>query len=387
MTKVSVPIVRRYVIAPDSFKGTMSSLEICDLIEYVIRQEDPDAHVVKVPIADGGEGFVEAYLNMCGGSTYEEEVSGPLFNPVNARWGMLTDGQTAIIEMSSAAGLTILPVEERNPEKTTTSGVGELIVCAVQKGAQKIILGLGGSATNDGGIGMAHVLGYRFLDDKGNVLSPVGSNLIHISRITAPHIKLIPESILFEAACDVNNTIFGSNGAAYIYGPQKGADLSMVERLDRGLENLAHHIQTDLGIDIVNLPGGGAAGGLGAGTAAFLGAKLHSGIDLLLDAVGFDDIVCGADYVFTGEGRLDGQSISGKAPVGIARRAKRHNVPVIGIAGSIGRDIDLLYDMGFTSIISTISSPGTLEETLDLCREDLSAAVKSIIRLIVSKNR
>jgi len=362
----------------------MSSMEICGLIEQTILREDPDAHVDKVPVADGGEGFVDAYLTMCGGRKYEKLVSGPLFEPVRAYWGMLTDDCTAVIEMSAAAGLELLTPEQRNPGNTTTLGVGELIIDAVEKGARKIILGLGGSATNDGGIGMAYALGYRFLDEAGQELPPVGFSLARIHHIEAPAGKRITDTVIIEAACDVDNPLYGSNGAAHIYGPQKGADADMAARLDAGLVNLAVRLSEDMGIDISRIPGGGAAGGLGAGAVAFLDAKLHSGIDLLLDAVNFDEMVRHADYCFTGEGRIDGQSLSGKTPVGVARRAQKYHVPVIGIAGSLGRDIDSLYDAGFTTVISTIRSLNTLEETLKSCREDLCAAVRSVIRLIVT---
>jgi len=377
--------MRRYVIAPDSFKGTMSSLEICELIEKIILQEDPDALVYKTPVADGGEGLVDAYLTMCGGKRYITEVSGPLFEPVTAYWGMLQDGTTAVIEMAAAAGLPLLTKEEHNPEITTTRGVGELILIAIENGAKKIILGLGGSATNDGGIGMACALGYRFLDAKGRELSPVGSSLGQIAHICPPEVNRIPESVVIEAACDVNNTISGKQGAAYIFAPQKGANTSMVSRLDTGLVNLAWHTKNDMGIDVQNVIGGGAAGGLGAGVVVFLGGKLRSGIELLLDTINFDDLVRQADYVITGEGRMDGQSLSGKTPVGVAKRAKKYHVPVIGIAGSLGEDIDPLYDVGFTTIISTIRDLAPLEETLKSCRKDLSSTVKSIIRLIVQK--
>lgn len=379
--------MRRYVIAPDSFKGTMSSIEICDLIEKTILEVDPEAKIDKVPVADGGEGLVDAFLSMSGGkgTRINARATGPLFAPVEAFFGMLDDGGTAIIEMAAVAGLPILTKEERNPEKTTTVGVGELILKAIEHGAKKIIIGLGGSATNDGGIGMAYTLGYRFYDIQGGELQPIGGSLAQIARIAVPEKKMIPDSIVIEAACDVNNLLLGKNGAAYIFGPQKGADPQMVEALDQGLMNLADRLEADLGIDVRSIPGGGAAGGLGAGVVAFLGGTLRPGIELLLDAVHFDELVSQADYVFTGEGRMDGQSLSGKTPVGVARRAKRFNVPVIGIVGSLGKEVEPLYEVGFTTIISTIRDLASLEETLKTCREDLVTLVKSLVRLIVTK--
>jgi glycerate kinase len=387
--------MRRYVIAPDSFKGTMTSREICDLIEAVILEVDPGAIIDKIPIADGGEGLVDAFLAMSGGQgrRIETQVTGPRFATINSFYGLfagqgLISGpeETAIIEMAAAAGLPLLAAAERNPAETTTVGVGELILEAVAHGAKNIIVGLGGSATNDGGIGLAHALGYRFYDQTGAELVPVGGNLVKIALIKAPATPMIPPSIVIEAACDVNNPMFGPQGAAFIFAPQKGADPAMVIALDRGLMNLADRIEADLGLDVRQLPGGGAAGGLGAGLVAFLGATLRPGIELLLDAVNFDQRVCQADYVFTGEGRMDGQSLAGKAPVGIARRARRYNVPVIGVVGSLGQDVEALYDVGFTTVISTIRDLASLEDTLRQARPDLAALVKSLVRLIVAKD-
>lgn len=380
-------IMRRYVIAPDSFKGTMSSIEICDLIEGIILELDPGAKVDKVPVADGGEGLVDAFLSMSGGKgrRIETRVTGPLFAPVDSFFGMLDDGDTAIVEMAAAAGLPMLTKEQRNPEKTTSVGVGELLLQAVEAGAKKIVIGLGGSATNDGGIGMAHALGFRFLDSAGTELSPVGGSLAKIARIVPPSEKAIPDSIVIEAACDVNNLMYGKKGAAYIFGPQKGADPEMVEALDQGLMNLADRLEQDLGINVRHIPGGGAAGGLGAGVVAFLGGTLRPGIELLLDAVHFDELVSQADYVFTGEGRMDGQSLSGKTPVGVAMRAKRFNVPVIGVVGSLGKEVEPLYEVGFTTVVSTIRDLASLDETLRNARIDLITMVRTLVRLIVAK--
>lgn len=378
--------MRRYVIAPDSFKGTMSSMEICDLFENIVRELDPGAHVDKVPVADGGEGLVDAFLSMSGGKgrRIETTVTGPLFAPVASFFGMLDD-DTAIVEMAAAAGLPMLSREERNPEKTTSIGVGELILKAVESGAKKIVIGLGGSATNDCGLGLAQVMGYRFLDKDGAELSPVGASLVKVAKIVPPTSKMIPDSIVIEAACDVNNPLYGKNGAAYIFGPQKGADPAMVEALDQGLRNMADRIEADLGLDVRSIPGGGAAGGLGAGVVAFMGGSLRPGIELLLDAVHFDDMVSQADYVFTGEGRMDGQSLSGKTPVGVAMRAKKFNVPVIGVVGSLGKDVDSLYGVGFTTVVSTIRDLATLEETLKNAKIDLITMLRTLIRLIVAK--
>jgi len=374
--------MHRYLVAPDSFKGTMSSSEVCMIIEQAILEAEPDALVEKVAVADGGEGLVDAYLSMFGGERICNDVTGPLFKPVRAFWGLLPDGQTAVIEMAAASGLPLLTAAEKNPEQTTTLGVGELVLSAINHGVKKIVLGLGGSATNDGGIGLASALGYRFLDAAGHDLPPVGSSLQKISRIVPPASSPIPAGLEIEAACDVSNPLLGLQGAAHVFAPQKGADPGMVERLDQGLANLAGRIDADLAIDVRNIPGGGAAGGLGAGVVAFLGGRLRPGIELMLDAAGFDRKVQAADFVITGEGRMDGQTLSGKAPVGVARRAKRYQVPVIGIVGSLGGNADALYEIGFTTIISTIRELASQEDTLGSCRQDLAAAVKAVIRLI-----
>ena len=374
--------MHRYLIAPDSFKGTMSSSEVCLIIEQAILEAEPDALVEKVAVADGGEGLVDAYLSMFGGERIWIDVTGPLFKPVRAFWGLLPDGQTAVIEMAAAAGLPLLSAAEKNPEQTTTLGVGELVMSAINHGVKKIVLGLGGSATNDGGIGLASALGYRFLDAAGRDLLPTGSSLLKISRIVPPAASPLPAGLEIEAACDVSNPLLGLQGAAHVFAPQKGADPGMVERLDQGLANLAVRIAADLAIDVLNVPGGGAAGGLGAGVVAFLGGRLRPGIELMLDAADFDRKVQDADFVITGEGRMDGQTLSGKAPVGVVRRAKRYQVPVIGIVGSLGGNADALYEIGFTTIISTIRELASLEDTLGSCRQDLAAAVKAVVRLI-----
>lgn len=373
--------MNKYVIAPDSFKGTMSSQEVCDIIERGILECDCDAQILKVPVSDGGEGFAEAYIKQCGGTRCELQVKGPLFEPVQAQWGMLADQKTAVIEMAAAAGLTLIKAEQQNPELTTTWGVGELILEAISKGAEKIILGLGGSASNDGGMGMAAALGCRFLDADGVELSPIGANLAKIARITtAPDLS----KIQFEAACDVNNRLFGPEGAAYVFAGQKGADQAMQERLDEGLKNLAAKIESELGVQVGDLSGGGAAGGLGAGVVAFLGGTLKPGIELLLDTMNFNALIQDADFIITGEGRMDGQSLAGKTPVGIARRGKQFGVPVIGIAGSLSQDLNPLYAEGFTALFSTIRDVDSLEATLAHCREDLYETVKAVVNLILA---
>lgn len=377
---------RRYVLAPDSFKGTLSSAEVCDLLAAVIAEHDPTASVTKVPVADGGEGLVDAFLAVTGdrGRTVDARVTGPLFAPVDAFFGLLDD-DTAIVEMAAAAGLPIVAADERDPTRTTTLGVGELVSHAIRAGARRIVVGLGGSATNDGGLGLAQAFGYRFLDAAGAELPPTGGSLARIARIVPPPTSPLPAGVGVEAACDVNNPLTGREGAAYIFGPQKGADPAMVAALDAGLENLADRIAADLGVDVRGLPGGGAAGGLGAGLVAFLGATLRPGIDLLLDAVGFDAIVADADWVITGEGRMDGQSLAGKTPVGVALRAQAHGVRVVGIAGSLGPGAEALYDVGFTALFSTVPGVAPLDEVLAHAADNLTRVATAVVRLLAAR--
>lgn len=318
----------RILLAPDSFKGTMAAKEVCDIMARACFAVCPSCAVTAIPVADGGEGLCESLAAACAGEVYTIAVSGVFGEQTKAHYALLPDG-TGVVEMAQAAGLP-LAGERMNPETASTYGVGELLLAAKKQGAKRILLGLGGSATNDCGIGLAAALGYRFLDANGQPVEPVGKNMQHIAAIAAPR---EPYGLPVTAACDVTNPLYGPNGAAFVYAPQKGADADMVQRLDTGLAHLAAVLQHALGKDVAHEPGAGAAGGMGAGVLAFLDGTLQSGIDLFLDAVQFDAQLEKADVVFTGEGKFDAQSLQGKVISGIERRARQKGVPVVLVCG------------------------------------------------------
>ena len=369
--------MKRFILAPDSFKGTMSAGEICTIMAAAIRKYLPSAHITSVPLADGGEGMVEALVTISGGDYAQADVSGPYGELLTATYALLPD-QTAVVELASCCGLPLVG-ENKNPALTSTVGLGELILAAARRGAKKIIVGLGGSASNDCGLGLATAFGYRFLDKNGNEIEPIGQNMAAVEKIVPP--AALPDLDII-AACDVDNPLFGPRGAAYTFAPQKGADPALVEFLDFGLEHMARIIKQDLGRDVAALPGAGAAGGLGAAVVAFLGGAIRSGIDLVLDAANFDQLLVDADLVFTGEGRLDWQSIYGKVPIGVATRAKAKGVPVIALCGSLGPGAEAVYKHGITAVFSairTVTDFATLQQT---CREDLRLLTEAVVRMI-----
>jgi len=374
--------MKKVILAPDSFKGTMSSIKICNIMEEVINKHIPDIDVIKIPVADGGEGTVECFLEALGGSIIQTEVSGPFFDKINSFYGILPDQTTAIIEMASAAGLP-LAGDKKDPTITTTYGVGELIKHAViENGCRKIIIGLGGSSTTDGGTGMAGALGVKFFDEHNKEFIPVGGTLEKISRIDLSGlIKEIKDCTIL-GMCDVDNPLYGKNGAAYIFGPQKGADDESVRLLDKGLEHLANQLKRQFNLDVAQNPGAGAAGGLGAGILAFLNGSLESGIETVLDTVKFDALLSNANIVFTGEGRIDGQSLRGKVVAGVAKRAKKQNVPVIAVVGDIGDDIDGIYEAGVSAIVSInrVAVPFSIAATRS--ESDLKNTMDTIMRLL-----
>lgn len=372
----------RFLIAPDSFKGTLTSAEVCDIIGDAILSVIPKAKIIKLPVADGGEGLSSSLLNAVGGEWVEAVVTGVFGTPMKAGFAMLSNGSAAI-DMSACAGLP-LAGENKNPAETTTRGVGALIQDAVKRGAKNIILGLGGSATNDCGMGMAAGLGYRFMDCYGKELDPVGSSMTSVERILRPK---VPLKIEVTAACDVDNPLFGEHGAAVVFAPQKGANENMVKELDDGLRNMAEIILRDLKIDVSTLPGAGAAGGMGAGVVAFLGGSLRSGIDLMLDAAEFDVLLYDADYVITGEGRMDAQSVRGKVPAGIAKRAAKKGKPVIAINGSLGEGADEMYSAGITAIYAATEKPLSLEEIKLTCRDDLFRIAVKAAKALISNEK
>ena len=377
--------MEKIIIAPDSFKGTMSSAKVCEIIERSVRRRVPGAEVLSVPIADGGEGSVDAFLRAAGGEKKPINVTGPNGDPVEAFYGLLPDN-TAVVEMAAAAGLP-LAFGRRDPEKTTTYGVGQILRHLVETGVEKIIVGLGGSATNDGGAGAAAAAGVVFLDGNGKGFVPVGGTLRDIGRIDAGNMPRGFSDVEVITMCDIDNPLCGPSGAAAVFGPQKGADPEMVKRLDNGLVHLAEVVRRDLKCGIANLKGAGAAGGMGGGMAAFFGSRLQPGIETVLDTVGFDEMLCGADLVITGEGKLDAQSLRGKAVIGVARRAKRQNVMTVALVGDIGEGMEAAYDEGLAGAF-TINRLAVPYDKARLTSEaDLEFTTDNLMRFILWKRR
>jgi glycerate 2-kinase len=346
---------KKILIAPDSFKGSLTAHEVAAAIERGIQQLLPDAQLIKLPISDGGEGLVSVVTPALGGCIVTTNVCGPLPGQrVDARWGLSADGTLAVIEMAEASGLTLVPAGQRDPKMTTTFGVGELIKAALDAGVSSILIGIGGSATNDGGAGMAEALGVRFLDAAGTPLAQGGAALVDIGSIDVQGKDPRLDDVEVLVACDVQNTICGIHGASTVYGPQKGANLSDISLLDKALLRFAGTVESDLGIDVLSLPGGGAAGGLGAGLVAFCGATLKSGIELVLQLTGFEDHLQGVDLVVTGEGRIDRQVRFGKAIAGVIGQAKHHHVPVTAVVGSIEGSRESYLDDGFLDDLESL---------------------------------
>lgn len=371
--------MRKYVVIPDSFKGCLSSGEICDIIAREIRRRDPEARVCALPVADGGEGTVDAFLGALGGEKVAVPCRDPYGRPLTAHYGLFPDGKTAVIEMAAAAGLPLVG-EDRRVADTTTYGVGQLIAHALKRGAERIILGLGGSATNDGGCGAAAALGVEFLDAEGKAFVPVGGTLRRIAHIRVDGLLPALRQAEVIAMCDIDNPLCGESGAAAVFAPQKGADAATVRMLDEGLAHLAAVIEKDLGRSLLTLPGGGAAGGFGAGSVAFLGARLQMGIEAVLDLTDFDRLAADAYLVITGEGRLDSQSLRGKVVVGVARRARALGVPVVALVGSSETDIAAAYDAGVTAVFPINPAPTTLSEALAHARTHLAFTAENVLR-------
>ena len=354
----------KIVIAPDSYKESLSALEVAQAVEAGFRQVFPDADYVLVPVADGGEGTVDAMVAATGGRKETVTVSGPLGEPVEAFYGLTGDGDTAVIEMAAASGLALVPPDRRNPLLTNSRGTGELIRAALDAGARRFILGIGGSATNDGGAGMVQALGVRLLDLEGRELAGSGGDLARLERIDVSALDPRLAECRIEVACDVDNPLTGARGASAVFGPQKGATPEMVQALDANLARLARIVGRDLGVAVDTVPGAGAAGGMGAAMLAFFGATLKPGIEIVTAAVDLDDHVRDADLVITGEGRIDFQTVHGKTPIGVARVAKRHGKPVIGIAGSLGAEVGVVHAHGIDAVFSVLGKPCTLDEAL-----------------------
>ncbi len=371
----------KYLLVPDSFKGTMSSMDVINVMENVIRKIDLEAKIHALPVADGGEGSVDAFLYALGGERIEVMVQGPFGNLIPSFYGMVDEGKTAVIEMAAAAGLPLVG-DRRNPLRTSTFGVGELIVHALDKGVDKIILALGGSATNDGGCGMASALGVRFLNRNGEDFIPIGGTLKEIVHIDLSQLDKRLDRIDVTTMCDIDNPLYGEQGAAYIFGPQKGATSRTLTLLDDGLRHLDQIVKNDLGLDYANLPGSAAAGGMGFGSMVFMKARLQMGIEAVLDAVDFNHLLEETDYVFTGEGQFDSQSLRGKVVIGVARRAKEKNVPVIAVVGQISGLLDGAFDLGVTSMFSINTRAEDFAVSRYKSKENLENVMENILKLL-----
>lgn len=371
----------KIIVAPDSFKGSVSAKEAAENIKLGILRVDQNAEIVCVPMADGGEGTVQSLVDATGGELVHTRVTGPLLESVDAFYGILGDGRTAVIEMAAASGLPLVPADQRNPMNTTTYGTGELIKQALDRGCREIIIGIGGSATNDGGFGMAKALGARFLDKEGHDIGHGGGSLGRLHTIDVSQLDERLKDCCITAACDVDNPLCGHRGATYVFGPQKGAKGEMLELLDSNLARYAEIIREALGRDIKDCPGAGAAGGLGGGLLAFMNGKLQRGIHIVIDKVKLEEQLKDADLVITGEGMMDVQTQYGKTPFGVAVAAKKYGIPVIALAGQIGKDARMLYEMGIDSIFSIVEGVTTLEEAMENAPVLLQNAAERVMRL------
>ena len=372
----------KIVIAPDSYKESLSALEVATAIELGFREIWPDADYVKLPVADGGEGTVEAMVAATQGRIVKVAVTGPLGEQVDGFYGIAGDEQSAFIEMAAASGLELVPAAQRDPLVTTSWGTGELIRHALDAGVKHIIIGIGGSATNDGGAGMVQALGAKLLDEAGKPLGQGGGELEKLAKIDISDLDKRLKNCRIEVACDVTNPLTGDHGATAVFGPQKGATPEMIVQLDAALDRYAHIIQRDLDVNVLKLAGGGAAGGMGAALYAFCGAELRRGIEIVTDALHLDEHVADADLVITGEGRIDSQTINGKVPVGVAKVAKRYNKPVIGIAGSLTADVGVVHDHGIDAVFSVIFTICTLEDALENAGENVRLAARNVAAVL-----
>lgn len=371
--------MKKVILIPDSFKGTMSSAEICKIMGDKIHEYYPECEVVSIPVADGGEGSVDAFLDAVGGEKIYKDVTGPYFGEsVKGYYGILP-GNIAVLEMAAAAALPMVG-DRKDPSKTTTYGVGELLLDAAKRGVGKIILGLGGSATNDAACGLASAVGISFFDEDGNKFIPVGGTLDKIARIDVSTLDESLKKIPITTMCDIDNPFYGPEGAAAIYGPQKGADPEMVKVLDEKMKKYSEVIKRDLGVDVQSIPGSGAAGGMGGGMAAYFKSKLQMGIDTVLETVHFDELLSGTDYVYTGEGKIDGQSLRGKVVIGVAREAKKQDVKVIAVVGDIGDNIENAYTEGVSAIFSINRVALPYKEQRPRAKSDMALTIDNLMR-------
>jgi glycerate kinase len=375
--------MQRVIVAPDSFKESLNASQAAERITEGIIKNHPSAQVIQVPLSDGGEGMTESIIAAAGGRLIEARVTGPLGNKISACYGILDEQHTAVIEMAAASGLLLVPRKQRNPLTTTTRGTGELIKAALDEGCQKMIIGIGGSATSDGGAGMAQALGVKLLDRQGEEIGPGAGGLLNLHKIDISDLDPRLAHTEIKVACDVQNPLYGLTGAAYVYGPQKGARLEMIPLMDQALVNLAETITRDLHLKVHDVPGSGAAGGLGAGMIAFAGGTLCSGVQLVFEILGFEKMLAaGADLVITGEGSINAQSMYGKVPVGVGRLAKKYHLPVLAIVGQIGPGVDRIYETGIDAIMSMAPGPISMKESIARAGELLTDATVRALRMI-----
>ena len=372
--------MKKAVLIPDSFKGTMSSSEIIQIMKARILHYHPECEIVSIPVADGGEGSVDSFLAALGGERISIRTKGPWNEEIDSFYGILPDG-TAVIEMAASAGLPLVG-DRLDPSRTTTYGVGELILDAAAKGVKKLVIGLGGSATNDSGCGAAAACGVSFFDEDGNKFIPVGETLDRIAHIDTSTMDDRVKKMTIIAMCDIDNPFYGGTGADAIFGPQKGADPEMVKSLDKKMRHLAAVISKEIGIDLQAIPGSGAAGGMGGGMKAFFGASLEMGIDVVLNTTGFEKLAENADVIFTGEGKIDTQSLRGKVVIGVSRRAKKMGIPVVAVVGDIGDDIQAAYDEGVSGIFSINRVAIPYKEARTRAKSDMDLTMDNIIRFM-----
>lgn len=375
------------VLAPDSFKESMTAKEVCEAMERGIKKGNPNVTCIHVPMADGGEGTMQSLVDATGGTVHTVTVTGPLGDQVEASYGISGDGSTGVLEMASASGIHLVPIAQRNPLVTTTYGTGELIKACLDHGVSRLLIGIGGSATNDGGAGVVQALGGKLLDAEGKELAFGGGELGRLARLDLSGFDPRLQDVEVEVACDVTNPLCGETGASHVFGPQKGATPEMIEQLDRNLRNYAGVMKQQLDKDIIDYPGAGAAGGLGGGLMVFLNGTLKKGIDMVVDYTGLEEKVRQADMVWTGEGGMDFQTQYGKTPLGVARVAKKHGKPVVALAGRVGDGIDVLYDQGMDAIFGIMPGAATLSEALANGVQNVERTSENIVRLMASLNK
>ena len=377
----------KILIAPQAFKGSISAVDVAAAMREGVLRVLPDAEVSAVAVADGGDGTLETLVEGSGGEIHRIEVTGPLGERRTAEWGAMGDGATAVIEMARTSGLALVPDEKRDPLITTTFGLGEAIIHAIDAGFRRFIIGIGGSATNDAGAGMAQALGVRLLDSAGRDLEFGGAALSRLNRIDMSGLNDAVQSCEFLVACDVNNPLTGPTGASAIYGPQKGATSEMIERLDAALLHFSEVVKRDIGVEINDVPGAGAAGGLGGGMIAFTNGELRAGVDIVLDTVRLNDYLEGCNLVITGEGSMDHSTIYNKAPVGVAERAKRLGIPVVGISGSLGTGFQDVHEHGIDALAAITAGPMTLDEASERAAELIANATEQALRFMKAGSR